>query len=359
MDALFFAFLDRWLLEPLSLPGGYRFADPLWLLAALLVPLVLWARKKQPLPVLVVPHASAWFKASAFHRSRWPLILGAGALGLLFVALARPQKVEDKREVKSKGYDLILALDLSTSMLAEDYERNGERLNRLQAIKPVVQAFITRRPNDRIGLVVFSGLAYTLSPLTFDHAWLALQTERLKLGKIKDGTAIGDGLGVALSRLEQAERQNAGERLGAFIVLLTDGSNNSGTLTPDQAAQIAKARKIPVYTIGAGRTGIVPMPVFDQLGNKLGYERVRSDLDETSLRRIADTTGGRFYRADDITTTERAFAAIDKTQKIEFEGQSYFLTTELFAWFATPAFVLLTALGFSLSRPLNRRPASP
>jgi Ca-activated chloride channel family protein len=226
-------------------------------------------------------------------------------------------------------------------MLAEDYERGGDRINRLQAIKPIIQAFINQRTSDRIGMVVFSGRAYTLAPLTFDHEWLARQVERLKLGMIEDGTAIGDGLGVALTRLDQAGREEGNRRKGAFVVLMTDGANNRGLLTPEQATEIAKSRSVPVYTIGAGRDGLVPMPVFDDNGNKIGYRRAISDLDEGQLRAMADATGGKFFRAMDIDTTERAFAAIDKAQKIEFQAKSYLITTELFAWLAAPGAVLL------------------
>jgi Ca-activated chloride channel family protein len=235
----------------------------------------------------------------------------------------------------------MLAIDLSGSMLSEDYERGGERINRLQAIKPVIQAFINQRTGDRIGLVIFSGRAYTLSPLTFDHEWLARQVERLKIGMIEDGTAIGDGLGICLTRLEQAGREVGNKRKGAFIVLLTDGANNRGLLTPEQATEIAKARGVPIYTIGAGRDGLVPMPVFDDNGNKIGYRRMISDLDENALHQIADATGGQFFRAADSDTIEKAFAAIDHAQKIEVQAKSYLLTTELFHWFAIPGAALL------------------
>jgi Ca-activated chloride channel family protein len=226
-------------------------------------------------------------------------------------------------------------------MLAEDYERDGNRINRLQAIKPVIQAFISQRTSDRIGLVVFSGRAYTLAPLTFDHVWLGRQIERLKIGMIEDGTAIGDGLGVALTRLEQAKREEGSKRKGAFVVLMTDGANNRGLLTPEQATSIAKSRGIPVYTIGSGRDGLVPMPVFDESGRKIGYRRAISDLDENQLRTISDTTGGRFFRAADSDTIDKAFAAIDQAQKIEFQAKSYLLTTELFHWLAMPGAALL------------------
>jgi Ca-activated chloride channel family protein len=352
---------------------SYTFNDPLWLLALLALPLLAWLRGRRGAPVFVVPFAAAWHRPSLLPTSRWPAYLAVTGLVLLVVALARPQIVEDKREVKQQGYDLMLAIDLSGSMLAEDYERDGERINRLQAIKPIIQAFIKQRTSDRIGMVVFSGRAYTLAPLTFDHEWLERQVGRLKLGMIEDGTAIGDGLGVALTRLEQAKRDEGGKRKGAFVVLMTDGANNRGVLTPEQATDIARARGIPVYTIGAGRDGLVPMPVFDDNGNKIGYRRAISDLDEGQLRGMADATGGKFFRAFDLDTTEKAFAAIDAAQKIEFQAKSYLLTTELFHWFAIPGAVLLflgalvalpPQLPFGRARPLGAprtdgRPGGP
>lgn len=334
------------------------FHDPLWLLALLALPLLLWLRQRRTVSVLLVPFAAAWHRPSLASLSRWPVILATAGLALLIVALARPQRVEDKREVHSQGYDIVLAIDLSSSMLSEDYERGGERINRLQAIKPVIQAFIDQRPTDRIGIVLFSGRAYTMAPLTFDHDWLSRQLERIKIGLIEDGTAIGDGLGIALTRLEQAKRETAGHRQGAFIVLLTDGVNNRGAMTPQQAAELAKTRGIPIYTIGAGKDGIVPFPVFDDKGHKLGYRRVMSDLDESALREIADTTNGHFFRAFDVDTAESAFKSIDKAQKIEFQAKSYLITTELFVWLAAPG-LLLVLLGALATRPLWTKELAP
>ncbi len=342
-------------------------ADPLWLLALLLIPAILLLRGRRAVPVLLVPFAAAWHRPSAASPSRWRAILATLALALLAAALARPQRVEDKVVERTEGYDLVLAIDLSGSMLAEDFEREGERINRLQVIKPVIASFIENRPNDRIGVVVFGEQAYTLAPLTFDHEWLAAQVKRLKIGLVGPGrTAIGDGLGVALTRLGQSARETGGRRQGAFVVLLTDGSNNSGALEPMQAAAIAKTRAIPVYTIGAGQDGFVPMPVvnsdlsyqLDGAGRKI-YQRMRSDLDEPALRAIAGETGGRFFRADDTRTVEEAFKAIDRAQKIEFESRSHLVTTELFPWFAAPglACMALAAFGARRFRPPN--PAQP
>jgi Ca-activated chloride channel family protein len=332
------------------------FHSPLWLLALLAIPVVLWLRSRRSVPVLLVPFAAAWHRPAITSHSRWPVRLVLLGLVLLIGALARPQRVEDKREIHTEGYDIILAIDLSGSMLAEDYEKGDVRINRLQAIKPVIQAFITQRPSDRIGIVVFSGRSYTLAPLTFDHDWLGRQVERLKIGLIEDGTAIGDGLGLALTRLEQAARAKDGRRQGAFAVLLTDGANNSGSLTPMQSAAVAKSRGIPVYTIGAGRDGLVPFPVFDQAGNTVGYRRVSTDLDHGTLVEIANLTGGRSYRADDAKAIESAFKSIDRAQKIEFQSKSYLLTSELFAWLAAPglACLLLAALLGKTGSPRTR-----
>jgi Ca-activated chloride channel homolog len=334
----------------------FALKDPIWLLALAALPLILWLRGRRRVPVLLVPFAAAWHRPSMITPSRWPVALALLGLGLLIGALARPQRVEDKREVRSEGYDIMLAIDLSTSMRAEDFEKDGERINRLQAIKPVIQAFIERRPADRIGIVLFSGRAYTMAPLTFDHDWLARQLSRVRIGMIEDGTAIGDGLGVALTRLEQAKRASGGKRMGAFVVLMTDGANNRGALQPQQAAELAKSRGVPVYTIGSGKDGYVPVPVYDDNNRKMGYRRMLSDLDEGSLRQVAEATGGKFFRASDTNTIESAFKAIDRAQKIEFQAKSYLITTELFWWLAVPGLFALT-LAAAFSRPVWKREA--
>src|SRR5580658_9318943 len=165
--------------------SDFRLLDPWWFLALAALPALLWIRSRSRVAVLLVPFAAAWHRATLAAASQWPAGLADAGLALLVGALARPQKVDDKREVRSQGYDIVLAIDLSGSMLSEDYEKDGERLNRLQAIKPVIQAFIERRPSDRIAVVLFSAKAYTLAPLTTDHAWLSRQLERVKIGLIE------------------------------------------------------------------------------------------------------------------------------------------------------------------------------
>lgn len=295
--------------------AGFRFASPWWLAGLAALPLAAWLRQRGRLPVLLVPFAAAWHRPSALGASRWPALLAGAGVALLPFALARPQFTESHREVRHEGYDIMLCIDLSSSMLSQDYVRDGRRINRLEAIRPVIKAFVERRPDDRIGVVLFAAKAYTLAPLTLDHEWLARQLDRVQIGLIEDSTAIGDGLGVALTRLEQPDRENGGRRRGAFIVLLTDGSNNAGSLLPAQAAAIAQARGIPIYAIGAGEAGMMS-----------------SDLDEGALRELADSSGGHFFRAADTDTIESAFRDIDQTRKIEFQARTYLTTTELFAW---------------------------
>jgi Ca-activated chloride channel family protein len=337
--------------------GSWTLASPAWLLALLALPAVAWLRARRGRAVLVIPFVSQWTGREAASRSRLPEGLVVAGIALLALALARPQRVDQKQPAHQAGYDIVLAIDLSGSMLAEDYERGGARINRLQAIKPIVDAFIDRRPNDRIAIVTFAGRAYTLAPLTADHDWLHRQVQRLKVGLIEDGTAIGDGLGLALARLGQANRMEDGRRLGGFVILLTDGANNAGSIDPQHAAALAAAQHVPVYTIAAGQDGIVPMPVFDAAGRKLGYQDARSDLDEQTLRAIARTTGGRYFRAADSRTVDAAFAAIDRERKIEFDAPANQVVDELYPWAAWPGVVLLLA-GFALTRAGTARPGA-
>jgi Ca-activated chloride channel family protein len=324
--------------------AGIRFADPLWLLALALAPLLVWLRRKRSIAFWVIPYAGQWARVESARVARLPIRLVSAGLMLLVVALARPQQRVQKLGERSQGYDLMLAVDLSGSMLTEDYQRNGKPINRLEAIKPVLKAFADRRPDDRIGMVIFAGRAYTLSPLTTDHAWLSRQIDQLQIGRIEEGTAIGDGLALSLMRLERLERlgQTAGEpRVGEFVVLVTDGANNRGTLAPPEAARLAHLSGIPVYVLGIGKTGKVSVPIFDDEGHKKGYDKEDSDLDEASLQQIVETTGGRYFRADDVGSIQAAFAAIDATRKTQFQSQSFFVVTELFPTIATIAGLLI------------------
>ncbi len=319
----------------------WTFQDPRWLytLGALVVIAVMrhWRR----VPVFVVPHAMEWSRVLSAPHRRWLAAAVYAGLALLIVALARPQLLEKKQADKQPGYDIMLAIDLSTSMYSEDFSRNGVTMNRLQAIKPIVEAFINQRPNDRLGIVAFAGRAYTFAPLTFDHDWLRKQTGRLAIGLVEDGTAIGDAIGVSLSRLKQGQRSKETKRLGAFIVVLTDGASNRGALDPRQAAGLAAEENVAIYTIGAGAEGKVPMPVFDYQGKRTGTDMIASEIDALVLRDIAEKTGGLFFRATDSKAIQAAFAGIDRATKVEFDPPPFQITHELFPWLAAPAILFL------------------
>ncbi len=320
------------------------FHDPLWLLLLVLLPLVALLRRRRSVPALVVPAADEWHAPGPTVSTWWPTACIYIGLTLLIVSLARPQALVPEEDNKRRGYDVVIAIDLSTSMFSEDFQRGTAMTNRLQAIKPVVAAFINQRPNDRIGIVVFGGRAYTFAPLTFDHDWLRKQTARLSVGLIEDGTAIGDAIGISVHRLKEGwkdKKDQSQVREGSFIVLLTDGSSNKGSIDPRIAGKLAAEDGIPIYAIGAGTEGKVPMPVFDAAGHRIGTEMQESEVDSLLLQDLATTTGGQFFRATDTNAVRNAFAQIDGAQKIEFGAPPPMITQELFPVFALIGVVLL------------------
>ena len=331
---------------------GLRFDAPLVLFALLIVPAVIaWRHFRGRAPLRIVPHAAAWSRGPASSQRPWIAALYA-ALALIVVALARPQRVGSDDRIAQQGYDLMLVVDLSTSMLSEDYRGARGAINRLETVRPVIRQFVSDRPDDRIGIVVFTRQALTLVPLTSDHGWLARQVATLRTGMMDDGTAIGDGLGIAL--LDIAAARATTDSVGAFIVLLTDGSNNSGELTPAEATALARHRKVPIYTIGTGRNGMVPFPVFDAAGRRTGTSLQPSTLDIAALQTIAARTGGRFFMAGDAAALRKAFAAIDVAEKAPFQVRRRVRIDELFAWFVVPALLLLGVAAWGL-RPARRR----
>lgn len=329
---------------------AWTLTDPAWLLLLAAVPLAGWLRSRRGRPVFVIPFASQWAGTDRRRRSPFASTAAAAAVVLLVVALARPQRIDPRDQHTQEGYDIVLAIDLSGSMLAEDGERDGTRINRIEAVKPVLDAFVARRPNDRIGVVAFGGRAYTLAPLTTDHDWLAQQVARLQAGLVEDGTAVGDALALSVARLDQPARATGGRRQGGFVVLLTDGANNAGATQPADAAALAAKQAVPVYTIGAGRAGLVPMPVFGADGRKLGYQTVESDLDEEALANVASVTGGKYFRASDSETIDAAFAAIDRANPITFDAASQRQGIDLFPYLVWPALGLFVA-AFTLAVP--------
>lgn len=333
------------------------FHDPLWLLLLLLLPALAWLRSRRTAFALVVPGAHEWHFPAATRSAWWPIVCAYAGIALLIFGLARPQVLVPLQDDKRSGYDVMLAIDLSTSMYAEDFQRGAVTTNRLQAVKPIISAFINERPNDRIGIVVFAGRAYTFAPLTFDHEWLRKQTARLSIGLIEDGTAIGDAIGVALRRLREGrkEEQQAAARQGSFIVLLTDGSSNKGSLDPRQAALLAADEAVAIYTIGAGAEGLVPLPTFDHNGNRTGTEMRESEVDTLLLRDVAEATGGLFFRATDANAVRDAFARIDEARKIEFDTSPPLVSRELFHIFALIGAALLGLASFGAHFRAARR----
>lgn len=262
-----------------------------------------------------------------------PFFLRIAAIILIIVALSGPRSVTKETIHKAEGIDIVLAVDASGSMAAEDFNVGNKRVNRLQAVKDVVENFIKARTNDRIGLVAFAGLAYTVCPLTMDNEWLQKNLERIELGLIDDGTAIGSAIVSSLSRLKASDAKSK------VMILLTDGMNNSGQVDPIDAARAAEAFGIKIYTIGAGTKGYAPFPQY-VFGRKVYTQRL-SDLDEESLKKIADITGGQYFRATDIDSLSEVYKKIDELEKTEIEEFGYFEYEELFVWFLIISMIFL------------------
>ena len=258
------------------------------------------------------------------------------AVILLILALARPQSPVADSKIQSEGIDIVLAIDCSTSMLAEDFKLGGQRQNRVEVVKNVVKDFIMGRKNDRIAIVAFASRAYTVCPLTLDYGWLLDNLERVKSGLVEDGTAIGSGIATSLNRLKDSKGKSK------VVILLTDGRNNTGKISPLTASEAAKALKIKVYTIGAGSKGPAPYPVKDFFGNTV-YQPVQIDIDEDTLIKIADMTGAKYFRATDTESLRKIYKEIDGLEKTVIEEKGYLEYNELFNIFLilSLAFLLL------------------
>jgi len=269
------------------------------------------------------------------------------AVILLILALARPQSPVADSKIQSEGIDIVLAIDCSTSMLAEDFKLGGQRQNRVEVVKSVVKDFIMGRRNDRIAIVAFAARAYMVCPLTLDYGWLLDNLERVKTGLVEDGTAIGAGIATSLNRLKDTKGKSK------VIILLTDGRNNTGKISPLTAAEAARALKIKIYTIGAGSKGPVPYPVKDFFGNTV-YQPVEIDIDEDTLIKIADITGGKYFRATDTESLRKIYKEIDSLEKTVIEEKGYLEYSELFNIFLILSLVFLL-LDIILSNTILRK----
>ncbi|MDA0348440.1 MAG: VWA domain-containing protein [Verrucomicrobia bacterium] len=257
---------------------------------------------------------------------RWLGFLRALALTLLIVALARPRLGHGETELEASGIDIVLAVDISGSMRAEDFKILGKYYNRLEVVKKVIKEFVDKRESDRIALIAFAGEPYLVSPLTLNHDWLNKNLERLEIGLIsEEGTAIGSALIMSANRLRDLQAKSK------VVILLTDGVNNSGSIQPVTAAEAAAALKVKVYTIAAGTKGKARVPVQDYLG-RTRYQNIETDVDEPTLKEIAKITKGTFFRATDTEELEAIYAQIDELEKTEIKLKNFTFYDELFIW---------------------------
>ncbi len=266
------------------------------------------------------------------------------ACALIGVALARPQYGNSYTEVEASGIDILLAVDVSGSMEAMDFTLDNKPSNRLAAVKKVVNNFIEDRPNDRIGLLAFSGKPYLVSPLTLDHDWLRKRLDALRIGMIDDnGTAIGSAIASALNRLRERKSKSK------IVILLTDGISNTGKIAPITAADAAETLGIKIYTIGAGTHGEAPMPVRDQFGRKR-LMQVKVDIDEKTLKKVAEMTGASYFRATDTASLKKIYKEINKMEKTTRKIKRFENYTEIFPWFLFVFLIVFTIELYHIKR---------
>ncbi len=309
------------------------FAHPYFFGLLLLLPLLIWWQlKQQQTPLLRL--------SSTFHLKRMPAtfrvrfrpiltVLRALTLTFLIIALARPQSSNVSETIDSDGIDIVLSIDVSGSMLAEDLKPN-----RIEAAKKVALDFVEKRITDRIGVVIFSGESFTLCPITIDQNVLRQQLESIRSGMLQDGTAIGEGLATAVDRIRKSNGKSK------IIILLTDGVNNVGKIGPELALEIAKAYKVRVYTIGVGTKGMAPYPTPTPFGVQMQMQEVQ--IDEALLQKISSETGGKYYRATDNKSLAKIYNDIDKLEKSKVEISTHKRYAELFFPFAAIALACLS-----------------
>ncbi len=313
------------------------FANPTYLyLLLLLIPMIgwyIWKLCKSQASLQVssseafdVPQAASW----KVYLRHVPFVLRMAAIAVLVIVLARPQSTNSWQNTSTEGIDIVMAMDVSTSMLAQDFKPN-----RLEAAKDVAASFINGRPNDNIGLVVFAAESFTQCPLTVDHSVLLNLFKDIQPGIIQDGTAIGLGLANAVSRVKDSMAKSK------VIILLTDGVNNAGEIAPVTAAEIAKTFGIRIYAIGVGTQGSAPYPFQTAFG--IQYQNIPVEIDEPTLKQIAATTGGQYFRATDNASLKEIYSEIDKMEKTKISVQQYSKKQEEYKNWALLLFVLLLA----------------
>ncbi len=335
----------------------FRLEQPWFLLLALFLPLfwLIGSRFQRP-PAIRFAAARIFEQATTFRRSWRKSVQNAlyylGCVCLI-VALARPQFGTATNRIHANGIDIMILLDVSLSMLSEDYSIGTKRASRLEVVKQVTEKFINGRPDDRIGVIAFSGRAYLVSPLTLDHSWLVENLARLSIRRIGDQTAIGsslveDGTAIGSALATAANRLRDKHAKSRVIVLLTDGDNNAGKIPPLTAAEAAAAIGIKIYTIGAGTNGLVPFPHSDGFGNTY-YSQEYMPFKEDTCREIARIGNGVFFRAADTKTMTEIFEQIDQFEKTEIQLQKYESYQDIFVWLLGAGVCLLGAT-FALSQ---------
>lgn len=310
------------------------FAQPLFFLLLLLIPLMIWWQlrgKKEDSPAMRLTTLGGIDLAKVGGKARWRpvlFVLRIIALAALSVALARPQSSNTTENIDSEGIDIVLSMDMSGSMLAEDFKPNRIEAARTEALK-----FVDQRPTDRIGLVIFAGESFTMCPITIDHNVLKEQISQIKNGMITDGTSIGMGLATAVDRLRYSKGKSK------VIILMTDGVNNTGKIDPSTALEIAKAFKVRIYTIGIGTIGQALIPQQTPMG--LQKVMMPVEIDEPLMKKMAAETGGKYFRATGNKALENIYKDIDKLEKTRVDITSYKHYAELFFPFAMIAVICL------------------
>ena len=313
----------------------FEYPKLLWLLVvpALLVLHYIYLELAQRHPHLRVSTSIPWLvkkTAMASSMRHVPFVLRILALSLIVVAIARPRSSEIVEKVDAEGIDIVLAMDVSTSMLARDFTPD-----RISASKDIAIEFIAQRPTDRMGIVVFAGESYTQCPLTTDRSALINMMKEVETGLIDDGTAIGNGLATAIARMKDSDAKSR------VVILLTDGVNNSGEVSPQMAVEIAKTYGIRVYTIGVGREGMAPYPVMTPWGVEV--RNLEVEIDEDLLKEIADATGGRYFRANDNTKLAEIYNEINQMETARTTVDSFPIYKELFGTYALLALLAILA----------------
>jgi Ca-activated chloride channel homolog len=317
------------------------FAHPYFLLLLLLLPLLAWLKGRRGLsPAFLYSSVRLVEGLTRVRRSRAGALLAALrwlVLALFILALAQPRLTKSTTEVKASGIDIVVAFDMSGSMVSEDFVVDGRRVNRFNMARSILEGFIDKRPDDRIGLVLFAVQAYIGTPLTLDHDFLIEDLDRLNIGDINpNATAIGDGLTAALNQLRSVQAKSK------IVILMTDGQNNSGHIDPLTAAQAARVLGMKVYTIGVSKNGMAPMPVGkNPFTGETVYQNEPVDVDESTLKDIARITDGKYYRADTAERFQQIYAEINKLEKTQEIINKFTEYRELFPWFVSCGLVLL------------------